>query len=428
MERAFSARVVILLTGASGFIGSRLLRALRAAGHDVIVAGRRPPRDAPGVRFVPADFTRDFDIAAWTPRLNGVDAVVNAVGILREQGAQTFDAIHVRTPHALFAAAHACGVRRIVQVSALGADEHARSAYHRSKRAADIVLAALPVSHAIAQPSLVFGRGGASAQLFGLLASLPLVPLVGDGGQRVQPIHVDDAIEALVALVTGEASGRVSLVGPEPVTMRAFLGRLRVVLGAGRARCIGMPLALVRLAARAGERLPGSLLDAETLDMLLRGNVADPAATQALLGRAPRPVEAFIPADDAACMRRDAQLAWLLPVLRLAIALVWIWTGIVSLGLYPVAESYALLARVGAVGAVATVLLYGAALLDLALGVATLVLRRRRLLWLAQIGLILGYTALITWRLPEFWLHPYGPLLKNLPMLAALWLLYETDR
>ncbi len=427
MERAFSARVVILLTGASGFIGSRLLRALRAAGHEVVVAGRRPAAGG-DARFVAADFTRDFDVATWQPRVAGVDAVVNAVGILRERGTQTFDAIHVRAPRALFAAASACGVRRIVQLSALGADEHAASAYHRSKRTADAALAALAVSHAIVQPSLVFGRGGASARLFGLLASLPVVPLVGRGEQRVQPIHVDDAIAALVALVTGTTQGRVPLVGPEPLAMRDFLGRLRGALGLGRAHFLPVPLAAVRLAARAGERLPGSLLDVETLDMLLRGNVADARETEVLLGRPPRSVEAFVPREEAEPMRREVQLAWLLPVLRLAIAAVWIWTGIVSLGLYPVAESYALLARVGAVGTAATVLLYGAALLDLALGIATLLLRRRRLLWLGQIALILGYTALITWRLPEFWLHPYGPLLKNLPMLAALWLLYETDR
>ena len=73
--------------------------------------------------------------------------------------------------------------------------------------------------------------------------------------------------------------------------------------------------------------------------------------------------------------------------------------------------------------------LYGAALLDLALGAATLFLRRgRRPLWLMQIGLILGYTALITVWLPEYWLHPYGPVLKNLPMLAAIWMLYAFER
>jgi hypothetical protein len=73
-------------------------------------------------------------------------------------------------------------------------------------------------------------------------------------------------------------------------------------------------------------------------------------------------------------------------------------------------------------------MLYGATLMDLAFGIGSLVLKRRRWLWLAQLTLILFYTVIISFRLPEFWLHPYGPLLKNLPMLAAIWLLYELEK
>jgi hypothetical protein len=72
-------------------------------------------------------------------------------------------------------------------------------------------------------------------------------------------------------------------------------------------------------------------------------------------------------------------------------------------------------------------MLYGAALFDIGLGIATLVLARRRVLWLVQIALVLVYTAIISVRLPEFWLEPFGPVTKNVPLLAALWLLYELD-
>src|SRR5690606_6730386 len=122
-----------------------------------------------------------------------------------------------------------------------------------------------------------------------------------------------------------------------------------------------------------------------------------------------------------------ARLSWLLPTLRVSIAIVWLWTGVVSLGLYPRSDSYLLLERAGVSQALAPAMLLGAALLNLALGFAALLMRRRRILWLVQIALILTYTAIITFRLPEFWLHPYGPLLKNLPMLAAIYLLYEME-
>jgi hypothetical protein len=101
---------------------------------------------------------------------------------------------------------------------------------------------------------------------------------------------------------------------------------------------------------------------------------------------------------------------------------------LVSLGLYPADSSRELLARAGVPQPLRSFALYGAALLDLGFGIASLGLRRRRPLWFAQIALILAYTAIISLRLPEYWLHPYGPILKNLPMLAALWLLAEFDR
>jgi ABC-type branched-subunit amino acid transport system permease subunit len=117
----------------------------------------------------------------------------------------------------------------------------------------------------------------------------------------------------------------------------------------------------------------------------------------------------------------------LLPILRTSIAFVWIFTGIVSLGVYPVASSYELLARVGTPPALMPLSLYGAGLLDLALGFLTLRSRPPRWLWVVQASLVLIYTLIISVKIPEFWLHPYGPILKNLPFLAGLWILYELE-
>jgi hypothetical protein len=180
--------------------------------------------------------------------------------------------------------------------------------------------------------------------------------------------------------------------------------------------------------ALLGDRLPRGLLDSETLAMLTRGNTADPVVTSALLGHAPRPVERFVAPEAAPAASTQALLSWQLPLLRVAIAAVWIWTGIVSMGLYPVNESYALLARLGVTGTPASILLYGAALLDIVLGIATLVMRKRHWLWIVQIAVIAGYTLIISIWLPEFWLHPYGPVLKNLPLVAAIWLIATIER
>lgn len=416
--------MVILITGATGFIGSRLSAALRAAGHRVIAASRHSgTKDS-----VAADFTRDFDAETWAPRLAGVDVVINAVGIIREHGAQSFENIHTRAPKALFAACVKAGVRKVIQISALGADT-GTTRYFTSKHAADEYLARLPIAWTIVQPSLVFGFGGSSAAMFTLLASLPVTPLPSGGSQRVQPIHVDDVVAAVQQLIeSSEMNGqRVALVGPEPISLKEFLCRLRQRMQLPRPWFVTIPSPVMRAIASVAQFVPGSLLDPETLSMLEAGNTAPPNDTHRLLQRSPRPPEQLIADDQRDVMRREAQLSWLLPMLRISIALIWIWTGIVSLGLYPTQDSYELLARVGISASLAPLMLYGAAVLDLLVGLATLVMRRLGWLWLLQLAVILGYTVIITFKLPEFWLHPYGPLSKNLVMLAAIYLLYTLE-
>jgi uncharacterized protein YbjT (DUF2867 family) len=418
--------MIILLTGASGFIGRRLVEALVHEGHTVIAAGRHP---APGAqRFIAADFTQDVAPEVWIPRLVGVEVVINAVGILRETGGQTFVKIHTRAPQALFEACSMAGVERVVQVSALGADS-GTSGYFRSKHSADAFLRTLPLDWTIVQPALVYGPDGTSARLFTTLASLPVIPVPGRGDQHVQPIHIDDVIAAVIAIVAQRTAVRqtVPLVGPEPVPFAQFLRRLRDAMGLRPARVLPMPMLLMRAAAAIGSVIPGALLDRDTLDMLAAGNTADAAATTRILRRAPRPIESFVPAQARLAAAHEAKLRWLLPALRISIAFVWIWTAIVSIWLYPREHSLELLYRVGVPEALAPSMLYGAAGLDLIFGVATLALRGRRWLWPAQMGLIVGYTIIITLKLPEFWLHPYGPIVKNLPMLAALYLLYVLE-
>lgn len=420
--------MLILLTGATGFLGSHLLPLLRARGHRVLCAGRRPQ---PGCDFIAADFTQDNEKSRWVARLSGVDAVINTVGIIRESGAQTFARLHTETPRALFAACAEAGVGTVIQVSALGADEEAMTPYHLTKRAADEFLATLPLRSRIVQPSLIYGPEGASARMFRTLATMPFALQFGSEPQPVQPVHVEDVCAAIVALLDdddGPRTARVPLVGPAPLPFIDYLAALRRALGLGRLRTVRLPSAMARAAAWLGGFVPGSPLTPDTLRMLTRGNTGDPAATARLLGHPPRAVDKFITHPQAE--RHAAQLGWLLPMLRVSLALVWIWTAWVSAFVWPVQDSYELLARTGIPAMLAPLMLYGASALDLAFGIGTLALppRWRRWLWLAQLALIGFYTVAIALRLPEFLWHPYGPLSKNLPMLAAIWMLYELEK
>jgi nucleoside-diphosphate-sugar epimerase len=288
--------MVILLVGATGFLGRRLARALLHAGHEVVQVQRRLPGPSQvgyghtRLRQLQGDLATDHRIGDWLPRLQGVDTVINAAGILRESGQQTFEALHVRGPQALFEAAVQAGVRRVLQVSALGANADARSAYHRSKRAADEHLLGLPLAATVVQPALLYGTGGASARLFSRLAVLPWVPVPGSGRQQVQPLHVDDAVQGMLALLDdGAPLGRVEFAGPQAMGLSDFLLTLRRALGLPPTRVVQIPPAWVSTAAWLGSHWPGALLDRDTWGMLQRGNTGDAAPIRVLLGYPPRP-------------------------------------------------------------------------------------------------------------------------------------------
>jgi len=423
----------ILLTGATGFLGSRLLRELLAAGHRVVCAGRRPPSiDDARCGWLKLDFA-STPAPVWRAHLQDIDAVVNLVGIFKESAGASFDALHVQGPRALFEACASAGVKRVVQVSALGANSRAETPYHLSKYEADRHLLSLPLDAGVAQPSLVFGPDGASAQRFLMLAALPVLPLPAGGRQRIQPIHVDDAAEALREMIEAPAGRlrgrRLALVGPEPLTLRDYLLALRSGMGLpAPVLKLSAPEPLMRLLAWLGDHQRNAMLDRASWSMLERGNTTDAAPLAAVLARQPRPVEEFIAPEQREAVRTLALLGWLLPLARLSLAVVWIATAVVSLFGFPVEQSYELLGRAGVPADLRPAALWGAALLDLALGLLTLFsFRQRRWLWLAQGALMLFYSAVIALKLPEFWLHPYGPMLKNLPMLALLAILWRLE-
>jgi uncharacterized protein YbjT (DUF2867 family) len=269
----------ILLTGASGFLGRHIAAALQAGGHTVHPVSRRQGHDL-------LKLQRPVD---WLPLLAGVDAAINAAGLIGEAGAQTFEAVHTAAPTALFAACAQAGVGRVVQISALGADAQAFSAFHLSKRAADDALRASSLRWMVLRPALVYGPGGASAQLFTRLARLPVIPVLEGGRQPVQPVHVSDVVAAVLAGVdTPHAGQTVDVVGPEVMTLAEWLQAMRRAQGWPPARLVDVPLALARGAVALGG-LFTPLARPDNLRMLRTGYTASPEGLTALLGRPPLP-------------------------------------------------------------------------------------------------------------------------------------------
>ncbi|MFO1400767.1 MAG: SDR family oxidoreductase [Steroidobacteraceae bacterium] len=415
----------VLVCGASGFIGRRLCARLRADGHEVV----RGLRCASQPDEMEIDYSRDTSPAVWAPRLAGIDAVINTVGIIAERPGSTFANLHQRTPIALFHAAVQAGVRRVVQISALGADS-GTTEYFRTKAAADAALMRLPIEWLVLRPSLVYGEEGASSTSFRILATLPVIALPSLPEQsRFQPVHVNDLADAVSIALQPQTSPRrcIECVGSTHHTLRAMIGTYRQAFALPTALWVTIPSAVMAMTARFTGQIPGATLNPATWRMLQQGNAADSSGFALLLGRAPQGLADFIGGPDAERLRARALASWQRPLLRYSLAAVWTLSALASLFAFPRVDSMALLARVGLSGVTAAACLYGASAIDLLLGIATLA-RPYRGTWIAQLALILGYTVVIVVAMPEWLWHPFGPILKNLPMLAILVVLASESR
>ncbi len=408
-----------LVVGGGGFIGRRVVAALAEAGEDVAAPSRG-----------------DFDIAQDTPealaeRLAGIEIVVNCAGLGRDSRIDNLRAAHVDGPSRLAAACRIAGVRRMIHVSALGAAVDSPSRFLASKGEGEATLGKVEgLEVCIVRPSLALGAGGAVGDFFAALAALPLPPRLGPGSWRVQPLHVDELATLIAALALApNVPPSIDAVGPEAITTDALETTLRDWLGLKAASFLPLSGFALHLLAWANEIVEVGPGDREFVALLERGNVGDPAGAAAALGRAPRSLGqslARAPATIADLWR--ARLYFVQPLLRLSLALLWLGTGIVSFGLFPVAESYVMLGEVGVRGPLADLALFGGAAINLALGAMLLVNWRVATVGLVMLALVIVYS-LAGLALPtDYWLNPFAPILKNLPIAAALLALIAMEK
>lgn len=294
---------VATVFGGSGFIGRHVVQRLAKQGFTVRIAGRdtekagrlRPLGDVGQVLPVAASVTEDGSVAR---AVAGADVVVNLVGILFERKPGDFRRIHAEGAGRIARAAAAAGVRRLVHLSAIGADAAGPSEYGRTKAEGEAAVREAFPAAAILRPSLVFGPDDQFFNRFASLATmLPVMPVI-EGATRFQPVYVGDVADAVLAAIGREdAPGRTyELGGPRVMTMRQVLEF--VLEHTGRRRpLVAMPQRLAALQARFGEWLPKPPLTRDQLLMLGRDNVVgEEAAGLAALGIAPKAIEAIVPA------------------------------------------------------------------------------------------------------------------------------------
>ncbi len=271
----------ISVFGGTGFFGRRLVRRLVAEGASVRVAVRhadwaRSILDAVALDRVAILRADVRDRASVAAAVAGADAAVNAVSAYVEKGGVTFEAIHEKGAETIAREAAAAGVARLVLISGIGADPGSRSPYIRARgRGEQVVRQAFPAA-TIVRPAAMFGPGDA---LFGTLEALvpllPVLPLIGGGRSRLQPVHVDDVADAVTRVLADSATaGRTyELAGPKIYTLLELVRFALRVMGRRRL-LLPIPFALAELQARLLELLPSPPLTTSQVDLLKADTVA----------------------------------------------------------------------------------------------------------------------------------------------------------
>ncbi len=284
---------MILVTGGTGFVGPKVVHALRAEGHPVRVLARepgsKPARQAAswGCEVAPGDMT---DAESLRRAVEGCDAVVHLVALPPFSEAGAFRRVMEEGTRVLVARCRDAGVRRFVLMSALGTSEATKdaSAYFAAKWDEEQAVRESGVDHVIFRPSYIFGRdGGILAGAIKAVRFSPVIPMPA-AERRMQPIWIEDLAAFFARAITlAEATGRTfDLVGPDVVTWAELWDRIERILGKRRAN-VRLPLGVLRAAAAAGRALPRTRNAPEAVAMFDSDNVGDGGAALETFGIRP---------------------------------------------------------------------------------------------------------------------------------------------
>ncbi len=287
MSHSQAPQGIISIIGGSGFIGRHVTAALAARGWRIRIVCRRPDLagflqplgDAGQIAFVQANVRNPQSLR---PALAGSHAVLNLAGILREQGRQTFEAVHVEGAQAVARAARDAGAERLIHVSAIGADAGSPSRYGRSKAEGERRVKQAFAGAIIVRPSLVIGPEDEFFNLFADMARFSWVlPLIGGGKTRFQPVYVGDVARAISKLLeSGGQQGKIfELGGPEVLTMRELLEFMLMVIRRKRL-LLPIPFFAARIMAWPMQFIPGAPLTPDQVLMLQADNLVSDAAKQ----------------------------------------------------------------------------------------------------------------------------------------------------
>ncbi len=249
---------MILVTGGTGFVGTHLIRRLRSDAIPVRAVVRNPDRTQPlrdlGVDIVKGDLA---DKSSLERAVAGVERVIHLVGIIQETAEATFTGVHVEGTRNLLEAARKAGVRHFFYQSALGTRPGARSRYHKTKWEAEELVRASGIAFTILRPSLIYGPGDQfTIRLSEMIRMSPVLPVIGSGKSRTQPISIDDVVAVILKIVTSDSflNEMYEIGGPEQLTYEEVTQAIADALGVRRPM-VHMPLFFIQTAAHLLESL-----------------------------------------------------------------------------------------------------------------------------------------------------------------------------
>ncbi len=268
----------VCVLGGTGFVGRHIVRLLCAQGVAVRVPTRSPDRLRQALASLPvAAVSADVhDVTQLTNMFEGVDAVINLVGILHEQGGQTFQRVHVELPRKVIEAARIAGVKRLLHMSALNAAPDGPSAYLRSKGEAEMLVQTGGLQATLFRPSVIFGAGDSFLTLFAKLAKwMPVLPLAC-ADAKFQPVWVENVAQVFVHSLNDAASigQRYDLCGPQVYRMRELV----MVAAACRGRhplIVPLPKSVAYLQASVMEWLPVKLMTRDNFYSMQQDSVCN---------------------------------------------------------------------------------------------------------------------------------------------------------
>ena len=417
----------VLVLGATGFIGGAAGTRLLEAGHEVrAVARPGTGRTLPSAEeWVEIDVSRAVRPDDWLPHLQGVDAVLNCAGAFQESLRDSIAGVHADGPTALYQACVTSGLRRVIHLSAIGAEGTPLSGFSATKAAGERGLMALDLDWVILRPSVVLGRNAyGSGALFRGLAALPLLPVI-PGTAPLQPVWVDDLTRTMVRLLEAEAPVRITIdiVGPERLSMEEIVCRYRTWLRWPPARVLIVPRWLLTPAYWLGD-VAGLLgwrppIRSNARREMARGAVGDSAAWIEVADLRPVSIDEALAGEPAPVQERwFARLYFLRPLLLGILSLFWIGTGVVSLG--PGWEHGVGLLEGTSLAGFAAIVVIAGALVDIAVGVGVAFRATCRRALQAGIAVTLAYAVAATLVRPDLWADPLGAMLKVGPILVLM--------